>query len=79
MGVVRRVLRYEWSPNCITVDIMLSFNIVTFVNSFHFKTLYRPILSCGTARLQLNTWQAGGIFFFLLQGFFLCAVMVHHY
>lgn len=40
-------LQYECSLNCITVNIMLSFNIVTFVNSFHFKALDRPMLPRG--------------------------------
>lgn len=44
IGDVRRVLPYEWSLNCITVDMMLPFNTVTFVNSFHFQIIYRLIL-----------------------------------
>lgn len=37
MRVERRFLQPEWMLNCITVDIMLSFNIVTFVNTFTVK------------------------------------------
>lgn len=40
MGVERRVLQSEWMLNCITVDIILPFNIVTFVNTFKCKSVY---------------------------------------
>lgn len=66
MGVERRVLQFEWMLNCITVDIMLSFNIVTFVNTFQFKTVYRLILCSGTVNLQFrvkwNNWEEKEIF-----------------
>lgn len=34
-----RALLYDCSLNCITVDMMLPFNTVTVVNSFHLKII----------------------------------------
>ena len=52
MGVERRVLQSEWMLNCITVDIILSFNTVTFVSTFQYKTVYEPTLYCGTVHIS---------------------------
>lgn len=49
---VRRALLYDCSLNCITVDMMLPFNTVTVVNSFHLQIIYIGLYHFATEQTQ---------------------------
>ena len=54
MGVERRDLQSKWMLNCITVDMIKPFNIVTLTYTFQSKTEYRPTVCCGTAHPYIH-------------------------